>query len=393
MNCIFAVVIKNTVMKKIFVLVLCALITSCSFTGSQSPGDLTVVDVLGAFEKGTTFEAKDLFTSIDYVVLESKDECLIGKDPHFFLVDNYILSIADKQIFVFERKTGKFVREIGKWGQGPEEYDRTDFMGSVDEKMQTISTFANKGKRIYSLEGNVLDNIALPSMVYETANLPTGEYVGFVPNFSGKENNKLHLFDKRAHIIKSFPNHFSTLPPEGLHFWKPNGWLYKYKNDVFFYELFNDTVFQVTTDSLLPKFKFSQGHYLPPYEYQNRNDFLSQEYFMMKGVYETDRFLFYLYSFEKKLYIFVYDKKDKVGFVNECNENGGGVIVENDFLPFIFSNVSSSNELIGYLDSYSVSEWFSAQGNDSYSISTSLSLLKETKETDNPVVVIAKLKE
>lgn len=388
----FAVVTKNTFMKKILVLVLCTLTISCSFTGSQSSKDLIVVDVLGTFEKGTTFEAKDLFTSIDYVVLESKDECLIGKNPHFFLVDNYILSIADKQIFVFERKTGRFVREIGKWGQGPEEYDRTDFMSSVDENMQTISTFASKGKRIYSIEGNVLDNIALPSMVYETANLSTGENVGFIPNFSGKENNKLHLFDKRANIIKSFPNHFSTLPPEGLHFWKPNGWLYKYKNDVFFYELFNDTVFQVTTDSLLPKFKFFQGHYLPPYEYQNRNDFLSQKYFMMKGVYETDRFLFYLYSFEKKLYIFVYDKKDKVEFVNECDENGGGVMVESNFLPFIFSNVSSSNELIGYVDSYSVSEWFSAQGGDSCLVSTSLSFLKEAKEIDNPVVLIAKLK-
>lgn len=105
-------------MKKILVLVLCALITSCSFTGNQSSGDLTVVDVLGTFEKGTTFEAKDLFTSIDYVVLESKDECLIGKNPHFFLVDNYILSIADKQIFVFERKTGRFVREIGTRTRG-----------------------------------------------------------------------------------------------------------------------------------------------------------------------------------------------------------------------------------------------------------------------------------
>lgn len=68
-------------------------------------------------------------------------------------------------------------------------------------------------------------------------------------------------------------------------------------------------------------------------------------------------------------------------------------MVESNFLPFIFSNVSSSNELIGYVDSYSVSEWFSAQGSDSYPISTSLSLLKEAKETDNPVVVIAKLKE
>lgn len=374
-------------------LIAAAFQTACSFPPDRTQEDVTVIDVLTTYEENNPITVKELITGeMEYIPLETRDSFLVGKNPRFFLISDYILSVADKQLFLFDRKSGKFIREIGRVGQGPEEYTRTDNMCPVNEENRTVSTFASKGKRIYSLDGKVVDNISLPPLTYETAELSANLYAGFVPNFSGKEKNKLVLFDKTAALVKAFANPFSTLSPEGMHFWKPNGWFYKYKKQTYFYELFNDTIFQVTPDSLWPKFKLHQGRYLPPYEQQNRNDFAAENYFMMKSLYESSRFLFYTFAFQKDRYVLVYDKKKKKSFINKYDKETGGVLAEPDFILFSLSSVNASDELVGFYNAYDLAQWFSAHPDRLTSLPAALENLKSIGEMENPVVVIGRLK-
>lgn len=373
------------------IFVLCLFITSCSFPGDSNQESVEVINVVKAFEENTKLSLNDVVESLEYIPLQTDDRFLVGKNPSFFLINDYIMTVSDKQIFLFDRKSGTFVREIGRYGQGPEEYTRTDYMCSVNEENNTVSTFADKSKRIYSLEGKTVDNINLPPLTYETAELSSGVYAGFVPNFSGNEKNKLILFDKNATIIKTFPNYYSTLPPEGIHFWKPNGWLYKYEKKLFFHELFNDTIFQVTSDSLKPVYQLYQGQYLPPYEYQNANSFISDNYFMMKNIYESVRFLFYTFSYKKENYLLTYDKKKKKTYLDKLEEELSEIISENE-ISFSLSSVNASDEFVGFWNSYDIAQWRAAHPDKASALSGSFQKLKNIREMDNPVVIIGKLR-
>lgn len=382
-------------MKKLLVeiLVLSASCLSCTFHPHTGAGEgVETIEVWKAFEGNKTFTSEDLIKSIECVPLQTNDSVLIGKNPRFFLTDAYILAVAEKQLFLFDRQSGAFVRQIGQFGAGPEEYRRTDNMCPLQKEDQTVSTFIDKGKRVYSCAGKVVEDYNLPPMIYETAPLSAGIYAGFVPNFSGKEENRLILFDKKATVLKTFPNPFATQKPEGIHFWKPNGWLYTYKKDLFFYELFNDTLFQVTPDTLLPRYKFAQGAYLPPYEQQNTNSFVADNYFMMKNISESSRFIFYTFAFQKNTYLLAYDKKTRRSWVNQYEEETGGVIPVTGFLPFAFSSVSENDELVGFWEAYDLAQWVSANEAKGADVPAALQKLKEIREMDNPVVVIAKLK-
>lgn len=377
-------------LKEIFIL--CVFCTSCSFPGDSSRDGVEVVNAVKAFEESTSLSLEDIAESVEYIPLQTDDRFLVGKNPNFFLINNYILAIAEKRIFLFDRNSGAFIREIGRYGQGPEEYTRTDYMCSVNEENNTVSTFANKSKRLYSLDGKTVEDIALPPLTYETAQLSSGIYAGFVPNFSGQEKNKLILFDKNATILKTFPNYFSTLPPEGIHFWKPNGWLYKYEKKLFFHELFSDTIFQVSPDSLKPVYQLYQGQYLPPYEQQNINSFISDNYFMMKSVYESTRFLFYTFSYKKEDYLLTYDKKRRKTYLNKYETDDSDILSKSDLLSFSVSGVSASGELIGFWNSYDIAQWGTTHPDKLSALSGPLVRLKNIQEMDNPVIVIAKLK-
>lgn len=382
-------------MKKLLVeiLVLSVSCLSCTFhPHAGAAGETETIDVVKAFEGNKTFTSEDLIKSIECVALQTNDSVLIGKNPRFFLTDAYILAVADKQLFLFDRTSGTFVRQIGRFGAGPKEYRRTDNMCPLQNATQTVSTFVDKGKRLYSLDGNVVEDCGLPPMIYETAPLSASIYAGFVPNFSGKEENRLILFDKKGTVLKTFPNPFATQAPEGIHFWKPNGWLYTYKKDLFFYELFNDTLFQVTCDTLLPRYQLAQGAYLPPYEQQNANSFVADNYFMMKNISESSRFLFYTFAFQKNTYLLAYDKKMRRSLVNRYEEQTGGVIPVTDFLPFSFSSVSENDELVGFWEAYDLAQWVSANEDKGADLPAAFRKLKGIREMDNPVVVIAKLK-
>ena len=72
-----------------------------------------------------SIQIKDIFSQIDYIFLETLPECLlIESDMEVFVTGKYII-VNNKYFggnYLFDRKTGKFLYEIGKKGQGPGEY-------------------------------------------------------------------------------------------------------------------------------------------------------------------------------------------------------------------------------------------------------------------------------
>ena len=96
----------------------------------------------------------DLIESIEYIPLETKDECVIGtisRNFHFEISDNYILVQCSNsgRFYLFNRK-GRFIAQISDIGEGPGEYLRTTKPYFIDEENKQILLFAlNPDRYIY----------------------------------------------------------------------------------------------------------------------------------------------------------------------------------------------------------------------------------------------------
>jgi hypothetical protein len=104
-------------------------------TNPDSDMGLEVINIVeGIKSSGSRIFLSEVAKDIDFIPLETTNECLIGKSRMFFS-DKYIV-VADWQqdmIFLFDRN-GKFIRKIGSKGQGPGEYiDPAMFVLSGDK--------------------------------------------------------------------------------------------------------------------------------------------------------------------------------------------------------------------------------------------------------------------
>lgn len=68
-------------------------------------------------------ELRDNIKSIKYIQLETSEECMIGEVSEVKVQDDYLI-ILDvlKKVYLFEKSTGRFIRQIGSIGQGAGEY-------------------------------------------------------------------------------------------------------------------------------------------------------------------------------------------------------------------------------------------------------------------------------
>ena len=103
---------------------LISLLTACS--PSAQKGKEGQIDVLPAFENLTELKVSQLGKNIRYVPLETTDSSLIGARYAIQLLDDGILvsygGRSESHCYLFDRETGKFIREIGHKGEDPKGY-------------------------------------------------------------------------------------------------------------------------------------------------------------------------------------------------------------------------------------------------------------------------------
>ena len=137
-------------MKKTFIYlnIVLSLLTSCS--SKQKPQQVQdenkqleksfyTIDLSKDFSgsDNQTLLLSDIVEDVEYVKLETTDNCLVGSswsarifatDEDIYVLNNY----SDGKLFCFNRKTGKFISQIGSIGQGPKEMINPCFVFAKD---------------------------------------------------------------------------------------------------------------------------------------------------------------------------------------------------------------------------------------------------------------------
>lgn len=344
----------------------------------------------------------EIADKISYIPLDNIVPIGLIYDNIEIVKDKIYLSVKDVGILVFNME-GKLIKKIGSIGRGPGEYTYY-FLFTVDEKNENVYVF-DSGEiiKVFSKTGRFVRRFpvkefgSMEKMKYFNSKL----FVLVASQFSSTENEWVFL-DTLGNVIKKQPR---KLPPFSTN-WSNSYPIYKYDNSLVYYNTFCDTVFSISYDlKEIPKLTIGQGEYRLPKENLTVDQMLSKKYLNLSKLLETNKFILLKYSY-KANYLVLVDKKDhsaksiNLEYSNSAYNNG----ITNDidvgcfFLPDHYYSVNGNEYLIGIQYPYQiVSRAASKEFKDLNPKVPSKKmefekLAASLKETDNPVIVMVKLK-
>ena len=332
---------------------------------------------------------KDYFTTINYLPLETTDECLIGSLARYNIIEDYILVTSNDHCYLFNLSNGKFIREIGKRGNGPGEY--RSGQGYYNPYSKTIYfPDWNSGFLKYSLEGKLLSKITIPehssSLEYPSF-ATTFSFISedlicaFFLNINGAESKRVMIFSESGEIIKLFPNNrIIKTNASVISIGRDN--FYRNNNKLFFKEEFVDTVYTVTKEKLSPAYIIDQGKFKIKYENRYDNPFKFQPVTL---IMENNNYVILQWiTYGEKCYT-IYDKNNNI--CNSYVAKEGFIDNINNFMPFLPTTVSYDGAFVSILEAFKVVEVLEK---NKMKNNPGLAPLLKVNEYDNPILIIAR---
>jgi len=356
--------------------------------------------------KQENIKMSSVFDKIEYIPLETTPDCLLKPRTRFYVTDKYIVAInVFDKTFLFDRKTGRFIHEIGREGQGPDEYK--GFMlhfNPLDEKNEIIYAYDVTQYKGYDLKTGRLKTIvkvplSKPELTVASLwSLGDGRYITTIPNYTGHEDIGLKVFDKNGHVSETYPN---TLFYDPTHFKRderPDAGFtlfYNLKGRLYMSPTFlRDTVYLVANQRLIPHFVISVGN-KPFGKSEEKNSINNKK--ILHLVRETDRFVFFTYGighYALELYSGYYDKSTQKTYISseqKHDENYGFFNDIDGFPSFTPLHINERQEVIGRIIPADIYEY--VKHNELSSLSPrAKDLIKDMQEDDNPIVIIAQPK-
>ena len=382
---------------KSLLLCMCLFITQILF--SQN---LVSIDIDPTNRHNGKLVLGDLVESVEYIPLETKDNCLIGQIVRYDVSKNYILVYCNKSnnVFLF-RRDGRFIRQISGMGQGPEEYLRVNDVFIDENKNELI--LCTLGKLLFfNISGKFLRKFAFqlnqtPLWIYYNNQLLSGTPSGIFPgtfsvfNIWSLEMQKIGSFVQSVRVEHEYEQGaiMTAAPPLSKY-------MYQDKPHVRETAL-NDTVYVGINSSLLPKYIINTGKYgITAEEKATFNLSFLEKTVNVVSVAETETHILFRYKYKKALYCAYYNKDSGKLEYFDTREEGipnnynGGL----DFWP----EKQINDEWYCFYDTPDLLEKATKHKSLTPIISQTSSqkyksIVKKLDSEDNPVLVIAKLKQ
>ena len=381
-----------------------------------------MIDVINNIGKYQRVYCSDLFSSIELIPIETKEDCLIGESHGLVINDSVILMKGHmgSHLYAFNR-AGKYMNVIAKKGQGPGEYfSLGNVFFNTDRKTLYVPDLEKCLE--YDLEGNHIRSFQISESNINSFDIISGiTYIAdslFVGStrYNGTNVYKYCILDKNGDIIKKFPNYiffdrhnagsFLSIKDLALN-------PIKVDNRIYLKDYINDTIYTLEDLNIQPAYIFDFGKYslineyldnsIQDKRYENVINFtlltgfpnyffyrmsVPESFAQPKSEYPRQS-IYGIYNIaEKKNILLDTDIHLQSGIINDMN---GG-------LPFIPYCYSGNNEVIGLwhaemMKEKLTDEYFALQTiKDRQGHQKLKEILKNMSEDDNPVIVIAKLK-
>lgn len=379
-------------------LILLLIFIACNSEKSQS--GLITIDLENTVDQTVSyFKMSDLFSDITYIQIFTDDETIIGSNPDFSVVDNFIIVLDGDNCFLFNKDDGSFIRTIGVKGRGPNEFmsSRGGFANPVNKRIYlsgwqgTLLEYDFEGlfHREISIPGYV-DNFTSPSLSFNYTFFDN-DIIAYFINPVGTEEKLLMVFTMESEMVKIHSN-TNIIPDKPFSIHTGESQFYHHNNQLFFKEVYNDTIYRVTNDQLFPHKVLHTGKFLLPYEskwWGVQRDI--SEFVSPYNLLETSSNLFFRFSYNNNSFLGCFDKTNEKLTMSDWDSG-----IEDDiknFIPFIPLKAINDDEVMGYSDAWKVEQWFKNNPEKAAQLPPNLKKLEKLTESDNPVVMIAKHKE
>lgn len=344
-----------------------------------------------------------IFSSIEAIRLETNSQCPISHVRKVLFHNNHIyVSNEAKNLFVFSNN-GKFSLEISKKGRGPEEFfELRDFQIDNNGNIhildyQKILVFSNDGSLIDRINFALPDESVFCNPIGFALSEKKGDYYLWGGSFGIRRNPKnnhfaLYRIDKSGNFTeKYFPVKHSIMGNSNR--------FRNFKSITNIAPVFgNDTIFSIENGLLKARYSINFGNRSLkekiPENYVSLGEFkIRANKKNVTGIHnfiETSNWCYFNFSFNQLVYNAFYSKFDNKVYVSKFNPR-----LPDRIAPFtIHANngdkmiaVKNADFIVREVDRLMVNS--SILSNDEKNF---ISTLAEVKETDNPVLLVCKLR-
>jgi hypothetical protein len=346
------------------------------------------------------FMLSEIAEDINYIPLDNRDPLAMIHDNIEVVNNSIYLSDRYMGLLVFD-KTGKMIRRIGSKGRGPGEYIYS-FNFTVDEKTETIYVCDNNIIKVYSKNGQFIRSFPLKmygDLVYRIKFINSTLFAFFLDQFENAENKWITV-DSLGNLTKK---EIRKTPAFTCNSTVGHG-AYIFQDKVSYWNSFNDTVFSILPDlTEKPSIILTPGdHRFPKSQINIPIEDLSN-YLSVRLILETDHYSIIQYNLKEKKQILFVKKENKESYLFNWEYNGRCSLINDldggpGFVPKIYFKENGSEFLAGFLNSIQFKSFLTSE-----EFKRSVPKYPEKKnvlekmvdnfnETDNPVLIIIKLK-
>ena len=308
--------------------ILCFICNACSHSAKNVEDDyIHQIDVMANLANTRTIYLSEIASNIEYSVLETDKKCLVSPNMFIHCSKEHIVAIGSQTVnndvcYVFERTTGNFLRQISRLGRGPGEYQsvKADFW---DCNKEQICLLGNHQYLFYNLDGTLSHQTNMFKRRIEHFLAFEDFYVGYATNHLGDNTVRIAFYDMTGAMIDSIPNHRTwERTRQEIVRMGYDSWLYTFKDNLYFKELYCATLYQINDFMLKPRYVFNTNGRTVPYEAQEKGrwDFMAsltnggvsvdlyENYVNILKIFEDNNFLYFTIEYRNQLYPAYYDK-------------------------------------------------------------------------------------
>ncbi len=386
----------------LYILLAFTVFTACqSKNEKKEESEFFHIDVPAAIETQKDIPLSEIAESITYIPLETNPKGLLGYIIKIVKTSSAIY-VSDMEKVLKFTPDGKFIRQIGKLGNGPGEYGNApEFVVAESANSIYITDFRNRSILKFDTTGNFQKRIEIG---LHSADFNFWEPDKIVANYTEFNptgiDSYIQITDFDFNPIATYKNRVTETGDWSI----GAGPVYQYNKAFYCLQSYNDTVYRITAKKLEPHGIIAIGKYLFPSDFSRPargtvgtggNDMnTAQNKLAFSSILESDKYMIIrlmpgiVRTYENPpLILFNKETKEATaansyGFVNDI-DNG---------LPFVPKYKMNDNTYIDFAEAFELKTKILGENSKSPS-NELLELANSLNENDNPVLMLVKLKE
>lgn len=387
-------------MKPIHLFLLILVTISCK---SQDDNKIITFN-LKELPKVTSVKLSDLgFVNIEYLPLETNEQCMIPRINDIIFGNDYFLIHFFSKIYKF-RSDGSFEAKIGIEGRGPNEFTVVHDL-DIDKKNQKIYLVSGWQKKfyVYSENGKFIRTFQCPQ---NTTNFKIDEDRILCYNINSFANveNSYNLIDTTGGVIKNFPNRYTWGKAQGVgtYVFQFENIFYRFNSQLFKKEVYSDTIYLFERMDFKPHLVIKHGKRLITSKIRSNSspEYMRDNFITPINLFEFGDYVYY------EFIISLNGHGEGLSFIGSKNKNLNALVdPEKDIIndldggPNIWPKTTKDdNTIIAWVDALKLKnhvaseEFKNSKPKYPERKKELVKLANSLKETDNPILMMVRLK-